>query len=208
MNVATGNGHILTFLVLEGFSGTGKTSLADLFERDGWLRITESAHMIPQEIPVAEKANTYSDYALIGQVLTATYRIAEARGAKRIVAEGYFLSDLAYFKIRHALKLSQAYPILYTLTRSLLQDSRLRPDLYILLRADEDEIIKRQAHKVIRDRLQNRYFMTKYYEFIREFHQEFDQPNYVEVNSNSNDRQTYERIQEALQVHNLAGEAR
>lgn len=193
----------MVFIVLEGFSGTGKTSLAKMLERDGWLRITESAHSLPPDIPLADRADTYSDYALLGQVLTSTPQIRRLRSRRRVVAEGYFLSDLAYFKIRQTLRLSNAFPSIYRLVSEIMKDQTLAPDLYILLEADSGEIGRRQARKRARDRNESTYFFEKYYEFIKEFHKALNQPNYTVVHSHSRTSQTYRQIRNILTLKEL-----
>jgi len=59
----------MAFIVLEGFSGTGKTSLAMGLERRGWLRLQESAHAVPKDVPVAERADTAADFSLLGATM-------------------------------------------------------------------------------------------------------------------------------------------
>lgn len=193
----------MVFIVLEGYSGTGKTSLAKMLERDGWLRITESAHSLPPDIPVADRADTYSDYALLGQVLTSTPRIRRLRSRRRLVAEGYFLSDLAYFKIRQTLGLSSAFPRIYRLVSEIMKDQNLAPDLYILLEADSGEIGRRQERKRARDRNESTYFFEKYYEFIKEFHKALNQPNYTVMESHPRTSQTYRQIRDILSQRQL-----
>jgi len=188
----------LTFLVLEGFSGTGKTALARLFERDGWLRIPESAHLVPEHVPLADRANTLADYALVGAVLSAAYRIAQERTARNIVAEGYLLSDLAYFKVRETLGTSTAFIPIRALVHEVLRDARLVPDLYAVLRISPVELHRRQARKAHRDRLQNQYFAEKYYEFLAELHHEFGDPPQVEVSANAGDEATYQALRRIL----------
>ena len=193
----------MAFIVLEGFSGTGKTSLAKMLERDGWVRITESAHSLPADIPLADRADTYSDYALLGQVLTFAPRIKRLRTKSKVVAEGYFLSDLAYFKIRQTLGLSTAFPAIYTFVSNVMEDSALVPDHYILLHAESSEIRRRQARKRARDRNESSYFFEKYYEFIEEFHRALNQQNYTIVASHPNRRETYLEIRRVLMQNKL-----
>src|SRR5713226_8782971 len=59
----------MAFIVLEGFSGTGKTSLASGLERQGWLRLQESAHAVPKDVPVADRADTPADFSLLGATM-------------------------------------------------------------------------------------------------------------------------------------------
>lgn len=70
----------LTFVVFEGFSGTGKTALATHLERCGWLRLQESAHALPNHGPVADKCDTYSDYSIFGATLAYVSTISGLRG--------------------------------------------------------------------------------------------------------------------------------
>jgi hypothetical protein len=188
---------------LEGFSGTGKTALARLFERDGWLRIPESAHLVPEHVPLADRANTLADYALVGAVLSAAYMIAQQRAARDIVAEGYFLSDLAYFKVRQTLGTSTAFTPIRALVHEVLRDSRLIPDLYAVLRISRAELTRRQAHKLPRDQLQNPFFADRYYEFLYELHREFGPPAYVEVASDGGDVATYQALRQMLATRGL-----
>ena len=86
----------MTFIVLEGFSGTGKTSLALGLEKRGWVRLQESAHAVPRDVPVADRADTAADFSLLGATMTYSSVVSKLRGTRKIVSEGYLLSDLAY----------------------------------------------------------------------------------------------------------------
>ncbi len=59
----------MAFVVLEGFSGTGKTTLAKGLESMGWVRLQESAHAVPRDVPVADRADTAADFSLLGATL-------------------------------------------------------------------------------------------------------------------------------------------
>ncbi|HEY6282588.1 MAG TPA: hypothetical protein VIW22_01540, partial [Nitrososphaerales archaeon] len=142
----------MQFIVLEGFSGTGKTSLASGLEKQGWLRLQESAHAVPKDVPVADRADTPADFSLLGATLVYSSIISKLRRTRNIVSEGYLLSDLAYAKIRFELKKSDAYPAMFTMCRRILQETAMRPDLYILLKAGPETIDLRQKNKDERER--------------------------------------------------------
>ncbi len=188
----------MTFLVLEGFSGTGKTTLAKTLEDEGWLRLTESAHALPSQVPVAERANTYADYSLFGATMQYCSPIALNRGKVDIVAEGYFLSDLAYARIRYILNLSGAFPELLKVAGMILQDKMLQPDLFVLLTADPKVIEERQRMKTERDRNITKFFRTEYYNAIEDLHKQFGLENIERVTTDSEATRTSAVIKELL----------
>jgi thymidylate kinase len=173
----------LTFIVLEGFSGTGKTTLAKTLERRGWLRLAESAHAVSTEIPVGEKADTFSDYSLVGATMQYASIIARSRSDRDIVAEGYFLSDLAYALIRYDLRKSAAFPHLLEVVRKVLRERVLQPDLYLLLRAHSATIRKRQEEKNEREKNVSEFFRERYYTAIEYLHGELGQGNLETVDT-------------------------
>src|SRR5579863_7351068 len=142
----------LPFVVLEGFSGTGKTSLAIGLEKMGWLRLAESAHVVPTDVPVADRADTPADFSLLGATMVYSSIISKKRQSRNIVSEGYLLSDLAYARVRYDLGKSKAFPAMLEVCRKILGDETLRPDLYILLDAGADTIGNRQQKKDDREK--------------------------------------------------------
>jgi len=160
----------MAFIVLEGYSGTGKTTLSRGLERRGWLRFQESAHALPDHVPVADRGDTFSDYSLFGATLSYSSAISRLRGTRNLVSEGYLLSDLAYAKVRFGLKKSGAYPALLALCREALKSPRLRPDLYIALKAGHGTVKRIQAMKSERDREMAGIFRESYYEALAEVH--------------------------------------
>ena len=162
----------MAFIVLEGFSGTGKTSVAMGLERRGWLRLQESAHAVPKDVPVADWADTAADFSLVGAKMTYSSVISKLRRARIIVSEGYLLGDLAYAKIRYELKKSDAYPAMVLMVKRVLEVPALRPDLYILLKAGPETINHRQMGKDERERNITDFFRTRYYTAIAEIHDE------------------------------------
>jgi thymidylate kinase len=162
----------MAFIVLEGFSGTGKTSLAMGLEQKGWMRLQESAHAVPKDVPVAERADTAADFSLLGATMTYSSIISKLRGTKNIVSEGYLLGDLAYAKIRYELKKSDAYPSMVVMVKRVLQEPAMRPDLYIILKAGQETINNRQKSKDERERTVTEFFRTRYYTALDEIHDE------------------------------------
>jgi thymidylate kinase len=193
----------LTFIVLEGFSGTGKTTLAKTFERRGWLRLAESAHAVSGEIPVGERADTFSDYSLVGATMQYASIIARSRRERDIVAEGYFLSDLAYAVIRYDLKKSAAFPHLLEMVRNVLGERILQPDLYLLLRAQSATIRRRQEEKNEREKNVSKFFRKRYYTAIEYIHEELGQRNLEIVNTDSDAERTLARIMVKLRSHGI-----
>ena len=173
----------MVFIVLEGFSATGKTSLAILLEKRGWLRLQESAHAVPRDIPVAERADTAADFSLLGATLMYSSIITKLRDTKKIVSEGYLLGDLAYAKIRYELKKSDAYPAMMTMVKRVLEEPGMRPDLYLVLKAGPETIGMRQLSKDERERNVTEFFRNRYYTALAEIHQELGegQPEPVET---------------------------
>jgi len=190
-------------VVLEGFSGTGKTTLAKALEREGWLRLEESAHAVPKDVPVADRADTFADYSLVGATLVYSSLISKLRSKRDIVSEGYLLSDLAYAKIRYELKKSTAYPAMMALCKKILSYPPMRPDLYIVLQARADTIDSRQQHKSKRERNDAEYFRFRYYSALAEVHEEIQQDNLVRIDTDGNVRATLGRIQTVLNSRRL-----
>jgi len=191
----------MTFMVLEGFSGTGKTTLAMMLESKGWLRLTESAHAVPRSIPVASRADTFSDYSLVGATMQYCSTIAKSRKTRDIVAEGYLLSDLAYALIRYELEKSRAFPNLLQIVRSILREKLLQPDLYLLLKARSDTIERRQEEKRAREKNVSLFFRRRYYTAIAELHRELNQRNLETVNSDADKKKTLGKIMVKLKAH-------
>lgn len=175
----------MVFLVLEGFSGTGKTSLAAGLERRGWLRLQESAHAVPKDVPVADRADTAADFSLLGATMTYSSVISNFRQTRNIVSEGYLLADLAYAKIRYELKMSSAYPDMVSMVKRLLQMPATRPDIYILLKAGQEVINHRQMVKDERERNMTEFFRTRYYTALAEIHEELREGNIEVVETDS-----------------------
>jgi len=184
----------LTFLVLEGFSGTGKTSLASGLERLGWLRLTESAHVVPKDVPVADRADTNADFSLLGATMVYSSVISGSRSSRDIVSEGYLLSDLAYARIRYDLKKSTAFPAMLAVCREILSDPVMKPDLYIILEAGAETIGTRQMRKDERDRNLTDFFRTRYYTALDEIHGDLGERNVERVQTDSDMELTLESI--------------
>ncbi|MDA4124597.1 MAG: hypothetical protein OK438_04000 [Thaumarchaeota archaeon] len=176
----------MVFLVLEGFSGTGKTSLAKGLEKTGWLRLQESAHAVPEEVPVADRADTFADYSLLGATMMYSSMISKMRNTKDIVSEGYLLSDLAYARIRYDLGKSAAYPSMLKMVREIMGSPLMRPDLYVILEAGFETIEARQLGKSERERNMTDFFRTRYYTALAEAHRELGEGNVNKVQTDSN----------------------
>ena len=188
----------MAFIVLEGFSGTGKTSLAMGLEKLGWLRLQESAHAVPKDVPVAERADTAADFSLLGATMMYSSMISKLRGRRNVVSEGYLLGDLAYAKIRYELKKSDAFPSMLAMVRRILEDPSLRPDLYILLKAGTDTIDQRQKNKEDRERNVTEFFRTRYYTALAEIHEELNQRETEVIRTDSDLQVTLGNIIEVL----------
>jgi len=195
----------MAFIVLEGFSGTGKTSLAMGLEKRGWLRLPESAHAVSKDVPVAERADTAADFSLLGATMMSSSVISKLRGTRNIVSEGYLLGDLAYAKIRYELKKSDAYPSMVTLVKRMLQEPPLRPDLYILLRAGQEIIDIRQKGKDEREKNLTEFFRTRYYTALAEIHDEMGEGSIETVETNSDVEATLRVILGVLARHQVTG---
>ena len=188
----------MAFVVLEGFSGTGKTSLATGLENRGWLRLQESAHAVPRDVPVAERADTAADFSLLGATMMYSSMITKLRGIRNIVSEGYLLGDLAYSKIRYELKKSDAYPSMLAMVRRILQEPAMRPDLYLLLKAGQKTIDMRQRSKDERERNPTEFFRTRYYTALAEIHEELKQEKVEVVETDTDIDATLQAILEIL----------
>jgi thymidylate kinase len=198
----------MEFVVLEGFSGTGKTTLAKALEREGWLRLQESAHAVPKDVPVADRADTFADFSLLGATMVYSSLISKLRRRRNIVSEGYLLSDLTYARIRHELKTSTAYPAMMALCKKILSNPVMRPDLYIILQAKEDTIGLRQQRKNKRERNDAEYFRTRYYPVLSEVHKELGENNVKFVRTDGNMEATLARILTVIRSLRLEGPRR
>jgi thymidylate kinase len=188
----------MVFIALEGFSGTGKTTISRLLARRGWVAIPESAHFVPKTVPLADRGNTYSDYALIGATLTSSYDIVNLRRERNVVADGYIVSDLTYSKIRYERGQSKAYPVLRRFVFSLLKDKLLVPDLFVVLKADEDTIYRRQKYKEEREKNINIYFMERYYKILYMLHREMGH-NFTNLSTDERKEKTERKIVEMVE---------
>ena len=184
----------MAFVALEGFSGTGKTTLALGLEKLGWMRLAESAHVVSRVVPVAERADTAADYSLLGATMAYCSVISQLRRERRIVSEGYLLSDLAYARIRYDLGKSGAYPAMLDLCRTVLRQESLRPDLYILLEAKPGTIQARQHEKDDRERNITEHFRTRYYTALAEIHSELGEANVERLYSDSDPGVTLDAV--------------
>ena len=193
----------MAFIVLEGFSGTGKTSLAMGLERRGWLRLQESAHALPKDVPVADRADTAADFSLLGATMTYCSIISKMRQTRNVVSEGYLLSDLAYAKIRYELKKSDAYPSMVAMCKRILEEPAMRPDLYILLEAGPDTIDLRQKGKDDRERNVTEFFRTRYRTALAELHEELREKKPVIVETDSDTEATLDAILRVLENHRV-----
>lgn len=191
----------MAFVVLEGFSGTGKTTLARRLERRGWLRLPESAHALPDHVPVANRGDTYSDYSLLGATLTYSSAISRLRETRDLVSEGYLLSDLAYAKIRFELKRSTAYPALLAICREVLTNPKIRPDLYIILEAGHSMLHNRVRAR--RDRNMAALFRARYYTALAEIHKELGEWNFERVYTDSDSKVTLNAVLALMRKRNM-----
>ena len=189
----------MAFIVLEGFSGTGKTSLASALEMRGWLRLQESAHAVPRDVPVADRADTAADFSLLGATMMYSSVVSKLRQSRNIVSEGYLLADLAYAKIRYELKKSDAYPDMVPMVKRVLEVPGMRPDLYILLKAEHETIDNRQLDKGERERNMTEFFRTRYYTALAEIHRELGEERTEVVQTDSDLDATLRVIMETLE---------
>lgn len=190
---------------MEGFSGTGKTTLAKGLEKQGWLRLQESAHAVPEQVPVADRADTPADYSLLGATMVYSSIISKMRQTTNIVAEGYLLSDLAYARVRYDLKKSAAFPSMLALCREVLGNKELRPDLYIVLVAKPETIDHRQTTKNERERNLTEFFRTRYYTALSEIHEELKESSVEKVYTDSDLDLTFDSILEVLKDRKVTG---
>lgn len=194
----------MVFIVIEGFSGTGKTTLARRFEHEGWLRMPESAHVVPREVPVADRADTFADYSLLGATMVYSSLISSFRATRNLVSEGYLLSDLAYARIRFDLKKSEAYPSMLAMCGKIMSHPQMKPDLYVLLKATAENIAERQARKNERERNLDDFFRERYYSALKEIHEELREEKVETVFSDSHVDETFAAVTSLLERRKLA----
>jgi len=188
----------LVFVVIEGFSGTGKTTLARRLEKEGWLRMAESAHVVPRDVPVADRADTFADYSLLGATMVYSSLISSFRTTRNLVSEGYLLSDLAYARIRYDLKKSVAYPSMLEMCGKIMAHPEMRPDLYVLLKATQETISARQERKNERERNVDDFFRTRYYSALAEIHDVLGEKEVETIFSDSHVETTFASVMTLL----------
>ena len=162
------------------------------------MRLQESAHAVPRDVPVAERADTAADFSLLGATMMYSSVISKLRGRRNIVSEGYLLGDLAYAKIRYELKKSDAYPAMVTMVKRILEEPAMRPDLYLLLKAGQETIDIRQRSKDEREKNVTEFFRTRYYTALSEIHDEMQVKNVEVLQTDSDVEATLRRILEIL----------
>ncbi len=165
--------------------------------------MAESAHIVSSQVPLAERADTFSDYSLVGATMQYCSIIARSRREKEMVAEGYLLSDMAYALIRYELGMSSAFPHLVPLVRRIMSDRQLEPDLYFILKARSSTISRRQEEKNDREKNMSEFFMRRYYTAIEQLHREFEQDNFEVVNTDGDAEKTLTRIMTKLETLRL-----
>ncbi|MDG6898120.1 MAG: AAA family ATPase [Nitrososphaerota archaeon] len=196
----------MVFVVLEGFSGTGKTTLARRLERRGWVRFEESAHAVRRRrVPVAERADTYADFSLMSATLLNAFEISQLRDRRRLVSEGFLLSDLAYARIRYDLGKSRAFPAMLAMAKEVMTHSRLQPDLYVRLEAKSETIDARQMKKNRREQNVSDYFRTRYYSAISEIHEEMGERRVETIYTDSDPAATLKEVLWLLRKRGLEG---
>jgi thymidylate kinase len=193
----------LVFVVLEGFSGTGKTTLTTGLEKMGWMRLPESAHVVPEVVPVAERANTASDYSLLGATMLYSSVISQIRKSRKIVSEGYLLSDLAYAKVRYDLGKSDAFPTMLAACKAILREESLRPDLYIILEAKASTITRRQRRKNAREKISVELFRASYYSALEEIHRKVGEDKIARVDIDSLRKPALQAVLDVLKERNV-----
>jgi len=160
--------------------------------------LVESAHAVPSEVPVADRANTFADYSLFGATMVYSSLISSFRKTRNLVSEGYLLSDLAYARIRLDLKKSEAYPAMLAMCGEILSHPQMRPDLYVLLKASPDTIADRQSRKGERERIEDAFFRKRYYSALAEVHEALGETNVEAVFSDTHAEDTFARVKSLI----------
>lgn len=177
--------------------------MAKRLEAQGWVRLQESAHALPKQVPVAERADTYADYSLLGATMVYASEISRLRERRRLVSEGYLLSDLAYARIRYDLKKSKAFPAMLSICKQIISEPAMRPDLYILLKARTETISSRQMRKNRRDKNLNEFFRKRYYSAIMDLHERLGEDRLETVYTDSDSSATLRTIHALLRKRKL-----
>ena len=84
------------------------------------------------------------------------------------------------------------------IVKRVLEVPGMRPDLYILLKAEIGTINHRQMNKDERERNVTEFFRTRYYTALAEIHRELNEGNTEVVETDSNEEATLQIILEIL----------
>ena len=86
-----------------------------------------------------------------------------------------------------------------SMSRNVLDEASMRPDLYIVLKAGPEVIGLRQRNKQERERNETEFFRTRYYTALEEIHSELRENQTEVVQTDSDTEATLVNILEVLE---------
>lgn len=137
-------------LVLEGLPGAGKTTAGQSLVAHGWKFYPEVATTLAMKgVPVGDKGNTRTDQLIFSEEMRRVSNFKkDLAGGLRVVADGYFPTDLAFAYARFLSRTSNSYPeCLRRYLNAAYEGKILLPDMYLHFKIPIGLSQKRQGRR-------------------------------------------------------------
>lgn len=122
------------FLVLEGLPGAGKTTVGEFLSAHGWKFYPEVATTLAMKgVPVGDMGNSRTDLLIFSEEMRrASIFKKDLASGRKVVADGYFPTDLAFAYARFLAGSSNCYPqCLRRYLNAVHEDMIPFPDMYV-----------------------------------------------------------------------------